>query len=158
MSQGFFPNYNNQMYLQDLQNMRDRIDQQMRQIQQPIQQPPVQNIINTNSNSTVEIEARFLNDEEDVSNIIVKNKTLFIDEKNQTICLKELDGSISKVYQIIVPKDEKDLKIENLENQIKEMEIKFNEFTKSNQSIIDCEQSNAINNGDTKSTAKKSSK
>ena len=31
-------NYNNQFYIQDLQNMRDRIDKQLQQMTQPKQQ------------------------------------------------------------------------------------------------------------------------
>lgn len=153
------PSFNNQMNMQEIDrniekwtNLKNQYNNVM-----PQSQIPVQNIINTTS-IPVEIEARFLNEGEDISNIIIKNKTLFIDEKRQVISLKELDGSISKTYKIIVPKDEKDLKIESLENQIKEMEMKFNEYAKYNQSINVIEESNAIDNGDVKSTTKKSSK
>ena len=54
-------------------------------------------------------------------------KTVFIDEYNNKIMIKELDGTISKSYDIIVPKDEKDLKIEELENKVKELEEKIND-------------------------------
>ena len=89
-------------------------------------QPPVTNIINTQPN-TNELEAKFINNNENVEDIIVSRRTLFIDENNQQICIKEINGDISKKYQIIVPKDEKDIKIENLENKIKELEVMINE-------------------------------
>ena len=45
------PNYfgNNPMYLQELQSMRDRIDNQMRQLQQSQAQQPIQPPIMQNS-------------------------------------------------------------------------------------------------------------
>lgn len=103
---------------------------------QPQQQAPVQNIINTsNNNDTLDFEARFLQDE-DVSNVIVQRKTLFVDENNKKIFIKEKDGNISKTYEIVVPKDKKDLKIEELENKLKEMEITINELRYKNDNII----------------------
>ena len=53
------------------------------------------------------------------------NKTAFIDLKNGKLSIKETDGEI-KEYFLILPKDEKDLKIENLERKLREMEAKIN--------------------------------
>jgi benzoyl-CoA reductase/2-hydroxyglutaryl-CoA dehydratase subunit BcrC/BadD/HgdB len=64
---------------------------------------------------------------EDISNLIISKKTLFIDEDNSKISIKEVDGNISKVYNIIVPKDEKDIKIEELEKKIKELEERLDD-------------------------------
>ena len=63
---------------------------------------------------------------DDINNILITKKTLFIDENKAKIMLKEVDGTISKSYDIIIPKDEKDIKIEELENKIKELEGKIN--------------------------------
>ena len=141
----YMDNYN------DLQQMRDRIDMQMRNMQ-----APVQNIINTNTK--VDLEARFLNENENVSDIIINNRTLFIDEKNSMIQIKELDGSISKTYQILIPKDPKDQKIDELESKLREMEMRFNEYAKYDKSINDEQEPNAGDNGDIKSSAKRNSK
>lgn len=121
MPYGYNANTNmiNQLYRQ-----RDNIENMIAQYGQP-QQPPVQNIINT-TNSATEIDVRFLNANEDISNIIISKRTLFIDEPHNKISIKELDGSLSKTYDIIVPKDEKDLKIEELENKLRELEEKIN--------------------------------
>lgn len=138
----YYPNFNNQYYMQDLQQMRDRIDQQMRQAQQMQSQPmqqPIQNIINTNGNSIVEFEARYLKENENPADLIVQRKTAFIDLKNGRLSIKDLDGNITE-YPIILPKDEKDLKIEQLENTIKRMEAKFNELSINNESISQIEQ------------------
>lgn len=109
-------NYNmyNQNLINQLMRQKDNIDSMLNNMSQPA---PVQNIINT-SNNSIEFEARELNDGEDVHNVFVSRKTLFIDEKNKKFYIKEIDGKISKTYDIIVPKDEKDLKIEEQENEL----------------------------------------
>lgn len=108
-----------------------RIDRQIEDLQrlkasyQNMPQP-INNIINTpaTSNNTQPIfEAKFTT--ENPSDIFVQNKTAFIDLKNGKLSIKETDGDI-KEYIIILPKDEKDLRIESLERKIKEMEAKFN--------------------------------
>lgn len=116
-----------------------RIDRQIEDLQrikanyQVAAQPPINNIINTQQSTPI-FEARFTN--ENPSNIFVNNKTAFIDLKNGKLSIKEIDGEL-KEYDLILPKDEKDIKIENLENKIREMEMKLNEPTKSNITVIE---------------------
>lgn len=121
-------NYNNPNMMNQLYRQKENIENMIAQYTQGMgitSQPPVQNIINT-TGSTSDTDVRFLNQNEDISNIIISKKTLFIDENNKKISLKEIDGTISKSYDIIVPKDEKDLKIEELENKLKELEERVN--------------------------------
>lgn len=125
--------YNGANMINQLYRQKDNIENM---IAQYAQQPPVQNIINTSGNA--EYDVKFLNQNEDIANIIISKKTIFIDENNSKISIKEVDGSISKVYNIIVPKDEKDLKIEELENKLKELEERVNvQSTKSDVSSND---------------------
>ena len=132
--------YNNTNLMNQLYRQRENIENIINQYSQNIGQPPVQNIINTNSSS--EIDVKYVKENEDIANIIITKKTLFIDEKNSKISIKDTDGTIIKSYDIIVPKDEKDLKIEQLENKILELEEKINvQSTKSD-----------VANGDVKST------
>ena len=87
--------------------------------------------------------------------ILVSKKTFFIDEKNGKINLKEIDGTISKHYDIIIPKDEKDLKIEELENKLKELEAKVNvQHSEPNVASIDVKSTDAGAIKPIKSTAK----
>lgn len=115
---------------------------------------PVQNFINTG----IEIEGKILSDNEDVSNMLVRCKTIFIDEKNSKVYIKEINGSISKTYDIVIPKDEKDIRIENLEKELEEMKELINGYSKYSKPVDDVEQSDTVNNGDVKSSTKKSSK
>lgn len=145
--------YNNNM-INQLYRQKENIENMITQYAQNLQ-PPVQNIINTSSNNSNEIDVKFLNNNEDIANIIINRKTLFIDEKNNKISLKETNGTISKSYDIIVPKDEKDLKIEELENKLKELEERVNDqSTKSVITANDVKPTNSSTIGVIKSTAK----
>ena len=150
-----FYGQNNQM-MNQLLRQRDNIDSLINQYSQPFftsPQAPVQNIINTNSTSQVEMEARYLKTGEYVNDILISNKTLFIDENNSKIYIKDVNGSILKNYDIVIPKDEKDLKIEELESKLKELEAKVNDkFTEPTRSIDNVEQSDADDNKSVKST------
>lgn len=126
-------NYNNIAMMNQLYRQKENIENMINQYSQNVAQPPVQNIINT-TGTTSEIDVKFLKNNEDVSNIIISKKTLFIDENNAKISIKETDGTISKVYDIIIPKDEKDLKIEELEKKLRELEERVND--KSTKSTI----------------------
>ena len=86
--------------INQLMRQKENIENMITQYSQP--PAPVQTIINTGSNN-FEFEARILKDDEDISNIAIMRKTLFVDEKNKKISIKEVDGSISKEYEIIVP-------------------------------------------------------
>ena len=97
-------------------------------------QTPVNNFITTNQsqNSPKDyVEWRILNENEEVDNLYVSNKTFFIND-NKAI-LKGVDGSLEKwEVKKIYPKDKKDEKIIQLESKIKELEMKVNESTKPN--------------------------
>ena len=116
----------NQNMINQLMRQKDNIDNLLNQYNQP--QQPIQNIINTGSNT--EFEARILNENEDVANIYINKRTMFLDKKNKKLMIKEVDGKISEEYEIVIPLDEKDRKILELENRIKEMEGKIeNEYS-----------------------------
>ena len=91
---------------------------------------PINNIINTQNQPI--FEAKFTN--ENPSDIYVQNKTAFIDLKNGILTIKETDGE-TKQYGLILPKDEKDLKIENLERKLQEMELRLNEHSEPTKPI-----------------------
>lgn len=110
--------------LNQLYRQKENIDNMIAQYSAP--QAPVQNIINT-SNSNSDTDIRFLGPNDDISNIIISKKTVFVDEQKAKISIKEVDGTISKSYDIIIPKDEKDLKIEELEKKILELEERVND-------------------------------
>ena len=134
---------------------KDNIENMINQYSQP--QTPVQNIINTGAN--LEFEARILKDDEEVENILVNHKTMFLDKKNKKVLIKELDGKISEEYELIIPLDEKDKKILELEQRLKEMEAKINvEYAEPIRTTNAIEQSNANDDVNVKSKSKTNGK
>lgn len=132
-----YGNYNSTYMLDRLNRQREEIDNLIRNYQNSGQQTPVNNFINTNQSQNTPrdlVEWRVLNENEDVDNLYVSNKTLFISDN--MMILKGVDGSIQK-WNItkFYPKDKKDEKIQELENKIKELEMKINEPTKSTSTI-----------------------
>ena len=110
-----YPGFNpNQSMINQLMRQKDNIDNMISQYSQP--QAPVQNIINTGIG--VDFEARILKDDEEVENIYINKRTMFLDKKHKKLVIKEVDGKISEEYEIVMPLDEKDMHIKTLEEEI----------------------------------------
>ena len=132
--------YNNSYMLDNLNRQRERIDEMIRSYQQP---QPVNNFISTNQTPNKDlIEWRILNENEEVDNLYVANKTLFISDN--LMILKGVDGSLEKwKIKKIYPIDKKDEKINQLEEEIKKLkEVINNEYSKPTSTTRDSEQSN----------------
>ena len=84
------------------------------------QQQPIQNIINTQMPLNNLFMAQFLKENEKVEEMFVNHKTAFIDLFKKELKIKDIDGTIT-IYGLILPIDEKDKKIEELEKQIQEL-------------------------------------
>ena len=144
----------NQNMIDNLLRQKDRIDEMIKNYQQP--QPVNNNFITTNQISNKDlIEWRILNDNEEVDNLYVANKTLFINEN--LMILKGVDGALEKwKIKKIYPIDKKDEKINALEEEIKKLkEMISNESKQSNEPTREVKQSNGNVDGnvDRKSTA-----
>lgn len=142
--------FNNQTMMNQLLRQKDNIENMIQQYSQP--QPPVQNIINTNPG--VEFEARILTDDEIIDNIFINRKTMFLDKKNAKVVIKDIDGKVLEQYELIIPLDEKDKKILDLETRLKEMEAKFNEYTEPIKPNNEQSKSNANDDVNDKPTTK----
>ena len=125
MAYNMYPN--NQFYLQDLQNMKDRIDVQMRQIQQnqaqQVQpQPITQNFQLTPTQSKNEIESKYVNSIEEVKNTFVIKTGVFVNKDYSKLWIKDVTGNI-RVFNTeeVIEMDEKDREIFELKKQINEM-------------------------------------
>ena len=148
--------YGNQYMIDNLSRQKEKIDEMIRNYQQP---QPVNNFINTAQNNSKDlIEWRVLNENEEVDNLYVSNKTLFINDN--LMVLKGVDGSLEKwEVKKIYPIDKKDEKINALEEEIKKLKEMMNsESTKHNESISNVKQSNIAINVDAESKSKTHSK
>ena len=148
--------YGNNYMIDNLNRQKERIEDMIRNYQQP---QPVNNFINTNQTSPKDlIEWRVLNENEEVDNLYVSNKTLFINDNMMII--KGVDGSLEK-YQVkkIYPIDKKDEKINQLEEEIKKLkEMINNEHTKPIEPTRKCDKSDVNVDGDVEPKPKTTSK
>lgn len=143
-----YPMYSNQFQLQELQNMRDRIDSQLRSLQQnQVQpQPITQNFQLAPNPTNNELESKYANNINEVRNTFVSKTGIFVNKDYSTMWVKDTNGNIRTFNTVeVVEMDEKDKEIFNLKKQIEEMK-----------GMIKYESSN--NNVNEQVTNKKSSK
>lgn len=125
------PNYpmygNNQFYMQDLQAMKDRIDSQMRQIQQQNQMqqqtPQIhQSFQLAPTTNTNELESKYVNNIDEVKNTFVMKTGIFVNKEMNTLWQKNVNGDI-RTFKIeeIIEIDEKDKEILMLKKEIEDM-------------------------------------
>lgn len=133
-----YPIYgNNQFYLQDLQNLRDKVDKQMQQIQMQQQQQPMpmqqptnltQNFqLAPNMNNNTDLESRYATTIEDVKNTLVVKTGIFVTKDFSTMWVKDVNGKIKTFNTIeVVELDDRDREIYALKKQIEEMKGMMN--------------------------------
>ena len=126
MAYNYYPN--NQYYMQDLQNMRDRIDNQMRQLQnQQNQQSTPTNLTQTfqlapQINSNSELQCQYADSFDEVKNTFVMKTGIFTKRDFSTIWIKDVSGNIRTLKtEEIVELDEKDREILDLQRQLNEL-------------------------------------
>ena len=145
----------NSYYLDNLNRQKEKLEEMIRNFQPQ----PINNFINTNQTPpNALIEMRILNENEEVDNLYVSNKTLFINDENMVI--KDTDGKLEK-WEIkkIYPIDKKDQKISELEDEIKKLKEKMNdEYTKPIKSNGEFNKSNGVDDVNVESRAKTTSK
>ena len=135
-----YPYYNNsQFYMQDLQNMREKIDRQMQQMQQlnQQQQQPIPQVtqnfsIAPTQNNTSELEAKYVNNIDEVKNTFVMKTGVFLNKDFTSLWVKTTDGNI-KTYELneVIQQDPKDVEINNLKRELERMREMINYDNKS---------------------------
>lgn len=165
-----YPYYaNNQIYMQnmqDLQNMREKIDRQMQQMQQfnqnqMQQQPTPTNLTqnfqlapNPNNN---ELESKYVNNIDEVKGIFVMKTGVFLNKELNTLWIKNTNGDI-KTYELneVIQQDPKDVEINNLKLELQRMREMINYDNKSNVNNSDNDESNESKNATKLSSRTKS--
>lgn len=136
MAYPYYPN--NQIYMQnmqDLQNMREKIDNQMRQMQQlnqnQMQQQPIPQInqsfqLAPNPNSN-ELESKYVNNIDEVKGIFVMKTGVFLNKELNILWIKNTNGDI-RTFELneIIPQDPKDIEINNLKLELQRMREMIN--------------------------------
>lgn len=124
-----YPMYGNnaQYYMQNLQDMRDRIDNQIRsyqqsQTQQPVAQPITQNFQLAPNPTNNELESKYVENIEQVKNTFVMKTGVFVNKDFTNLWIKDVTGNIRTFKtEEIIEMDEKDKEIYLLKKQIEEM-------------------------------------
>lgn len=143
MAYGYYPN--NQFYMQDLQNMKDRIDRQMQQLQQqnqmqqPVQQPITQNFQLAPNPTNNELESRYANSIDEVKNVFVMKTGVFVNKDFSKMWIKDVTGNIRTFKtEELIDLDDKDREILDLQRQVNELKGMISDATKhDNTSIIE---------------------
>lgn len=156
-----YPTYanNSQFYMQNLQDMRDRIDNQIRnyqqnQTQQPVTQPITQNFQLAPNPTNNELEAKYVDNIEAVKNTFVIKTGIFLNKELNTLWIKNTNGDI-RTFELneIIPQDPKDIEINNLKKELQRMREMINY---GNESDVDNSDFNEPN--ESKATTKLSSR
>ena len=116
--------------MQDLQNMREKIDRQMQQMQQlnqnqMQQQQPVpitQNLQLAPNPTNNELESKYANNIDEVKGIFVMKTGVFLNKELNTLWIKNTNGDI-RTFELneIIPQDPKDIEINNLKKELQRM-------------------------------------
>lgn len=123
-----YPMYNNQFYLQDLQNRREMLDNQIKQYQQQnqyqMQQPQAitQNFQLAPQTNNSDLESKFVENIDDVKKTFVIKTGIFVNKDFSNLWIKDASGNIRTFRtEEIIEMDEKDKEIYMLKKQIEEM-------------------------------------
>ena len=117
------------------------------------EQQPIQNIFtNQMPSSNATFFARYLKDGETPQEAFVNAKTALISLSEKKLHIKEQDGTIT-TYDIVIPMDEKDKKISELESQISELKEMISNV--STTSTIETNIESTESNGDVKKHSRK---
>lgn len=114
-------------YVNELQNMKDRIDNQLRQYQQSQQQqqapqPITQNFQLAPNPTNNELESKYANSIDEVKNTFVMKTGIFLNRDFTTLWIKDVTGNIRTFKtEEIIEMDEKDKEIYELKKQIEDM-------------------------------------
>lgn len=139
----------NQNSIQQMEQIRDQWDQkiqlaqqqQQNQMQQPqIQQQPsvTQNFqLAPATNSNSELEGRYAENIDEVKNTFVMKTGIFATKDYSTIWVKDVSGNI-KIFKTeeIIPKDEKDMQIQSLQEELNSMKVLMAQAMKQTQQPV----------------------
>ena len=150
--------YNSQSNIDRLNEQINNLEKMKQQLQQPVQPTNLtQNFQLAPSNKDV---IRYASSIEEVQRDMVIGDTPYFSKDMSVVWIKNTKGEI-KIYELteIIPKDEKDIKIEFLEAQIKELKEGMKKYAKPNDDDVNepikNEEPTNVSNGRTSKTKQK---
>lgn len=152
-----FNSYTPQVSLDRINSQIAELEKMRNQMQQPIQ-PPTNLTQNFQIAPTNREVIKYASSIDEVQRDMVIGETPYFSKDMSVVWVKNTKGDI-KTYELteIIPKDEKDLIIENLQAQINELKGKIeNEYDATNNDREYDETSTTENDGSTRTTTKES--
>ena len=150
--------YNAQANIDKLNEQINNLEKLKAQMQQPVQQPTnlTQNFQIAPTNREV---IRYANSMEEVQRDMVVGDTPYFAKDMSVVWVKNAKGEI-KTYELneIIPKDEKDLKIEYLQAQIEELKKGMKKYERNADVVESVADTNESEEPSTVSTVSKSNK
>lgn len=153
---GYLNAYNQQMNIDRLNEQINNLERIKAQMQQPTPTNLTQNFQIVPTNRDV---IRYANSIDEVNRDMVVGDTPYFSKDMSVVWIKNTKGEV-KTYELteIIPKDDKDIKIEFLEAQIKELKEGMN-YARSNDNdvtkSIESKKSTNVSNGRTSKTKSK---
>ena len=92
---------------------------------------PIQNIINTQMPQNDLFMAKYLRNGEVAENQFITTKTAFIDLAHKQLKIRDPQGETT-TYGLILPMDEKDMRINSLEEEIRQLKERLNNESNAN--------------------------
>lgn len=120
--------YNPQVNIDRINYQMAELEKMKQQLQQPVQQPTnlTQNFQLAPANKEI---IKYANSIDEVNREIITGDTPYFSKDMSVVWIKNTKGEV-KTYELneIIPKDEKDLKIEFLQAQIKELKKEMKKY------------------------------
>ena len=119
-----YNDFNNEAYMREYQSMKDRIDAQMRQLQQRQMQQSMQPQIHQNfqlapTTPSTDLESKYAENIEEVRSTFVMKTGIFVTKDFTTVWIKDVTGNI-KTYKLeeVIEIDPKDQEINDLKREL----------------------------------------
>lgn len=121
MQYQYYPN--NQFYINDLQQMKEKIENQIKQYQQNMQQPaPITQNFQIAPQNNNGLESKYAENIDEVKNTFIMKLGVFVNKDYSTLWVKDYTGNIRTFKtEEITELDEKDKEIFALRKEIEEM-------------------------------------
>lgn len=154
MANNFNP-YNTNFYLQDLQNIKDRIDKQMQAYQQnqnqfmQSQQPQIQQtfqLSNPNQNNSNDFDGKYVENIDEVKNTLVLKNSLFINKDMSKLWFKDTGGNI-RIFNLQeeIQVDENIAEINNLKQELSDLKrLLVQQIQSQNQQVTQSQETQPI--------------
>lgn len=150
--------FNPQNEIDKWNRIKNDAERELNRIKEQMQPVPVQNNIYTNAPNKYDFNGVY-GGENEMNNTLIDKRTFFYDKANNKLYIKEVNGEY-ELYNLekVIILDDKDLKIQELSNEIKELKELLLKKEEDRNELPRVSEENVDGLGEKKSTTSKSNK